>query len=332
MSRSFATDEPSPPGEEGEDFFDSSFLSELQQLASSSLPPGLQATVAAAQGNLAEFLAPAGTPSRAPVLTEEEFLELPDAEIMARTNALIDVCRQGEPRQAAQAVESFVVFFQALLPTLAPEGAREVKRLFFRLVPTLIHIAYNDFAQEDDKRSEGRAALRNLETVLIEISTIRLTPNETDLVFRSVDQMAAFIGAGEYAMASEIISSQLLSIIARNKLTRALYRLMEVEVQVQAHLKERLGYLTPQIRLPQDVPVLGEYGPLRVFEDSGPEGDSQRFIQIQLPDIPILKDIVLHLVEEGTASSHDLRLDALGSAQLDLPDGMYSLGLIYQPE
>lgn len=330
MSRSLATDEPEPP--EGEDFFDSSFLSELQQLASSSLPPGLQATVAAAQGNLAEFLAPAGAPGANGVLSEEEFLDLPDAAVMARTNALIDVCRQGEPRQASQAVESFVVFFQALLPTLGLEGAREVKRLFFRLVPTLIHIAYNDFAHEDDKRSEGRMALRNLETVLIEISSIRLTPNETDLVFRSVDQMAAFIGAGEYAMASEIISSQLLSIIARNRLTRALYRLMEVEVRVQAHLKDRLGYLTPQIRLPEDVAVLGEYGPLRVFEDSGPDGGPQRFIQIQLPDIPILKDIVLHLVEGEGDSSHDLRLDALGSAPLDLPDGTYSLGLIYQPE
>ena len=46
-------------------------------------------------------------------------------------------------------------------------------------------------------------------------------------------------------------STGLLSIISRNKLTRALFRLMEVEVSMQRYLKEKLGYSTPQVRIPE---------------------------------------------------------------------------------
>jgi len=55
------------------------------------------------------------------------------------------------------------------------------------------------------------------------------------------------------------------------------------------------------------------------------------FLQVQLPDIPILSDIVVHLSEAGGAD-HRLRLDGLGSVPLDLPAGLYQIGLLYEPE
>jgi len=230
-----------------------------------------------------------------------------------------------------RAVESFIVFFQALLPTLGEEGSREVRRFFFRLAPTLIHIGYNDFSEVDDRRREGRQALQSLENVLIEVSSVRLTPSETELAFRSIDQMAAFIGAGEYAMATEVISTQLLEIIVRNKVMRSLFRIMEVEVNIQRYLKENLGYSTPQIRIPDDFARLAEYGPLRVLKESDLDGAVRCLIQVQIPHVPILRDIVLHLAAADASRSYDLRLDALGSVEVDVPPGVYSLGLVYQP-
>src|SRR5687767_15039038 len=106
---------------------------------------------------------------------------------------------------------------------------------------------------------------------------------------------------------------------------------MEVEVNVQRYLKERLGYLTPRLHLPDDVPALSEYGPIRIFDEDFVDG-TQRYLQVHLPDIPILRDIVLHLAREDAAQSYDVRLDALGTAVLDVPDGAYSIGFVYQPE
>jgi hypothetical protein len=323
-------DVPSLPTTPQEDFFEASFLSELQELANSAAAlhatPGVSAAL---QETMQAFLAP--PPGSTEPLTEEMFASLSGSDLADRTNNLVELCRKGHARRALPALENFIVFFQALVPTLPEHGAIEIKRYFFRLVPTLIHIAYNDFADEDGKREEGIAALRSLESVLIEISSVRLAPTESELVFRSIDQMAAFIGVGEYAMASELISSQLLSIIARNRLTRALYRLMEVEVSVQRYLQERLGYPTPQVRIPEDYTTLADYGPIRILGEAAPDGLTRRFIQVHLPEIAVLRNVVLRLVPPA-GEGHDLRLDSLGSAELSVPAGTYTLGLIYQPD
>ena len=51
---------------------------------------------------------------------------------------------------------------------------------------------------------------------------------------------------------------------------------------------------------------------------------------MQLPDIPILSDIVVHLSGTG-GDDYRLRLDGLGSVPLDLPAGLYQIGLLYEP-
>jgi hypothetical protein len=309
-----------------EEFFDPSFLAELEGLAAQD-----KAAVApfCLAGSLADRLAAFLTSPDAATLDEAAFLELPTPAAVERLNRLVEICRDGPRRGAVQAVESFVVFFQALLPNVTPEGARQIRRFFFRLVPTLIHITYNDFGDQEQQRVDGMNALRNLEAILIEIASVRLAPTESELVFRNIDQMAAFIAVGEYTMANEVISSQLLQIIRNNKATRALFRLMEVEVSVQVYLKERLGYLTPQIRIPEDLDALRDYGPIRILEEEV-RGEKKTFIQVQIPEIPYLREIVLHAVAEDGAG-HDLRLDSLGSTELTLPPGRYALGLVYQP-
>jgi hypothetical protein len=307
-------------------FFDDAFLSELEEIAGPEGPlEGAQAD-GALHLRLQEFLR---TPDGGS-LDEQEFVELGAAPLTERTNALLEVCRAGRTLSAVQAVENFVVFFQALVPTLDAEGARQVKRFFFRLVPTLLQIAAHDFGEGRDAVAEGRAALHNLETILIEVSDVRFAPSESELVFRSIDQLAGFIAVGEYAMASRIVSAQLLELIEKNKLARALYRLMEVEVQLQRYLREQLGYPTPRLRLPEDTAALVEYGPLRVLDEESLDGETTRMIQVQVPGIPKLSDVVLHFVAED-GRFLDLRLDALGSAELAVPAGMYALGLTYEP-
>jgi hypothetical protein len=316
-------------GDFDEEFFDPSFLADLEglaQLEKGALPTPLSLSSGLSE-KLAAFVAP--LEPGAVELNENAFVELPGSGLVERLNTLVEICRGGGRLQAVQPVENFIVFFQALAPTVAEEGARQIKRFFFHLVPTLIHIAYNDFSARDDKREEGKLALRNLETILIEISNVRLTPGESDLVFRNIDQMAAFIAVGEYTMANEVISAQLLQIIRGNKLTRALFRLMEVEVSVQLYLKERLGYLTPKIRVPEDITTLTDYGPIRILEEEV-LGEPKIFIQVHIPEIPFLRDIVLRLVADDE-TAYDLRLDAVGSAELNLPPGLYGLGLVYQP-
>lgn len=310
-----------------DEFFDPSFLAELEGLATmqKGVPAPLSLSVSLTD-KLETFLA--GQEGEA-ALDEEAFIDLPSAVAVERLNRLVEICRGGSQRRAVQAVENFVVFFQALVPTVTGEAARQIKRFFFHLAPTLIHIAFNDFGDTGDEQSEGLAALRNLETILIEIANVRLAPTESELVFRNIDQLAAFISVGEYSMANEVISSQLLQIIRSNKMTRALFRLMEVEVSVQVYLKEKLGYLTPQIRVPEDIDVLHDYGPIRILQEDI-LGETKIFIQVHIPEIPFLRDIVLHAVGED-GRGHDLRLDALGSAELTLPPGIYSLGLVYQP-
>lgn len=313
-----------------EEFFDPAFFAELEGLA--AMDKGGAPAPLALSSRLSETLDLFLKPSLdVPRLDEDRFVGLPSGELHERVDTLIEIVRRGGRRQAVQAVENFVVFFQALVPTLHGDGASDIKRFFFRLIPTLLHIAYNDFAESDEQRGEGSSALHNLETILIEISNVRLAPTERELIFRNIDQMAAFIAVGEYQMANDLISQQLLGIIRGNKLTRALFRLMEVEANVQVYLKEKAGYLTPQLRLPEDVDLLSDYGPVRLLEEEI-LGEPKLFIQVHIPEIPILRDIVLRLVEPESGRTHDLRFDALGSAELTVPPGTYSLGLVYQPE
>ena len=265
-------------------------------------------------------------------LDEEGFVALPPGLLAERANALIEACRRSPRRAATQAVESFVVFFQTLLPSLQEEAAREVKATFFRLVPTLVHVAFDDFGQRDDRREEGRLALQQLESLLLEVASVRLAPAESELLFKSLDQLSSLIAAGEYGLAKDVVSTPLLGILKKNRVARSLFRLMEGEVNIQRYLKERLGQPTPQFRIPEDVPALAEFGPVRVFEEEGVDGRRRTFLQVQLPDIPMLSDVVLHLARDGSAEVHRLRLDGLGSVELGVGAGLYRLGLAYEPE
>ena len=132
-------------------------------------------------------------------------------------------------------------------------------------------------------------------------------------------------------MAEELVTARLLSIIRKNKVARALYRIMEVEVGIQVYLKEKLGYPTPQIRIPDDFGPLADYGPLRVLHEPAEEGP-RTYLQLQIPDLPRLRDVVITLVRDDGAIGYELRLDALGSAPLRLSSGTWRLGLTYDPE
>ena len=320
-----------PPTQET---FDSEFLSELEGLVTGSgikVSEVAQAAEAARgyRETLAAFLAPAA-PGGAP-LHEAAFLELPPGALSERCNGLIESCRRSPRRDAAQAAESFVVFFQALVPTLGPEPAREVKATFFRLVPTLVQMAWEETPEGSENRREGKEALGLLETILLEVSSVRLAPVESGLLFKSLDQLAQLIAAGEWTLARDVVAAPLLQILRKNRVARALFRLMEVEMALQGYLRDRLGHDTPHIRVPDDLAGLADFGPLRVFEEESPESGRQVFLQVQLPDIPILSDIVVHLSGDG-GRDFRLRLDGLGSVPLDLPAGLYQIGLLYEPE
>ncbi len=294
--------------------------------------------VSAAQGaeargyreTLAAFLAPLAEGE--PPMAERAFLALPTAPLAERCNVLLDAARRSPRREAAQAVESFIVFFQALVPTLAPESSREVKATFFRLVPSLVLMAFEDLGDAAERRRESHASLALLETILLEVSSVRLAPVESGMLFKSLDQLATLIAAGEHALARDVVALPLLTILRKNRVARALFRLMEVEVALQVYLKERLGYSTPRIRVPDDVPALADFGPLRVLDDEGPDGEWRPYLQVQLPDLPILSDIVVQLSPDNGGEPRKLRLDGLGSVPLDLPPGLYEIGLLYEPE
>jgi hypothetical protein len=323
---------PDPPEN---DTFDSAFLSELEGLVADS---GV-AVSSAAQGalgargyreTLAAFLAPV-FPGEPPI-AERSFLDLPASVLAQRCNGLIESGRRSPRRDAAQAVESFIVFFQALVPTLAAESSREVKATFFRLVPTLVQMAWEDLGEAVDRRRESRASLGLIETILLEVSSVRLAPVESGMLFKSLDQLATLIAAGEYTLARDVVAVPLLGILRKNRVARSLFRLMEVEVALQVYLRERLGHATPRIRIPEDIPGLSEFGPLRVFDEEGPDGARRAYLQVQLPDIPILSDIVVHLSRDDGGDDRRLRLDGLGSVAFDVPPGLYEIGLLYEPD
>jgi hypothetical protein len=311
--------------------FDSDFLSELEGLVAES---GM--AVSAAQGadayreTLAAFHAPVAEGE--PLMAERAFLELSTARLAERCNVLLDAARRSPRREAAQAVESFIVFFQALVPTLAPESSREVKATFFRLVPSLVLMAFEDVGDAVERRRESHASLALLELILLEVSSVRLAPAESGLLFKSLDQLATLIAAGEHVLARDVVGQPLLQLLRKNRVTRALFRLMEVEVALQVYLKGRLGYSTPRIRIPDDAPALADFGPLRVFDEDGPDGVRRAYLQVQLPDLPVLSDIVVQLSPDEGGSPRKLRLDGLGSVPLDLPPGLYEIGLLYEPE
>ncbi len=264
-------------------------------------------------------------------LDEAGFLALAPAALSERCNGLIDSCRSSAQKGAAQRVESFVIFFETLVPTLGEDSAREVKATFFRLVPTLVHMAWDETASSGERARDSSDSLHLLETILLEVSSVRLTPTESQLFFKSLEQLATLLAAGEYALACDAVGTPLLGILRKNRVSRSLFRLMEVEATIQIYLKERFGYSTPQIRVPEDLPALAGFAPIRVFDDEGFDGVRERYLQIQLPDIPILSDIVVRLSSDD-GKVNDLRLDGLGSTRFDLRPGLYGFGLIYEPE
>ena len=323
---------PDPPAK---DVFDPAFLSELEGLvaqtgmAVSAAGPG----TAGARGyheTLAAFLAPPAPGE--PPLGESTFLGLSPALLAERANGLIESCRRSPRREGAVAVESFIVFFQALVPTLAPEAGWEVKATFFRLAPALVQMAWDEVGPGGVSRRESGEALRLLETILLEVSSVKLAPIESGLLFKSLDQLATLIAGGEYSLARDVVAAPLLQLLRKNRVARSLFRLMEVEVVVQSYLKERLGHASPQIQVPEDIQALSEFGPLRVFDEEGHDGGRQRYIQVQLPDLQNLNDIVVRLSREDGLGARDLRLDGLGSAVFDVPPGLYRIGLLYAPE
>jgi hypothetical protein len=288
---------------------------------------------AAARGyreTLAAFLAPLAPGG--PAIGEAAFLALAPSVLAERCNGLVDAMRRSPRREAARAVESFVVFFQALVPTLAPEACREVKATFFRLAPTLLQMAWEGGGDGPDGGRDDAGALRLLETILLEVASVRLAPAESELLFKSLDQLATLIAAGEHVLARDVVASPLLAILRKNRVARSLFRLMEVEVALQEYLKGRLGHASPRIRVPGDLPALSDFGPLRVFDEEGPDGTRRAYLQVQLPDIPHLSDIVVHLSDREGGRDHRLRLDGLGSVPFELPSGVYDIGLLYEPE
>jgi len=84
------------------------------------------------------------------------------------------------------------------VPTLPADSSREVRATFFRLVPTLVQMAWEDLGEAVDRRRESRASLGLLETILLEVSSVLLAPVESGMLFRSLDQLATLIPPGLY--------------------------------------------------------------------------------------------------------------------------------------
>jgi hypothetical protein len=306
-------------------FFDDAFLAELQAMSA-----GPEVPTAPVQDDLhtrlARILDHEGTP-----LDEGAFAALSVEAGLARTNALLEACRETPTQGTLDAVENLIVFFQALLPSLRPEDAREMLRIFFHLAPALLQIAWHGFGEGEAANAEGRRALEGLESVLLEIAGVRLQPTESELVLRSIDQVAHLLATGQYGMADELVSTRLLNIIQNNKVARALYRIMEVEVAIQVYLKERLGHPIPQIRIPDDFGPLSEYGPLQIIQEESP-GGTKTYLQLQLPDLPRIQDVLLTLMREDGLIGYELRFDALGSVELHIVSGTWRIGMTYEPQ
>jgi len=262
-------------------------------------------------------------------LSADDFAALQGPALDARADALIRVCRQGRST-AARAAENVVVLLWMLAQTLTGPIATSVRRLFFRFIPTLIHLAHRGFSDDPVRREDGFRALEKLQQVLVEISAATLTPSESAQVLSSVDQLAMFIEAGDYTVANHIVGAQLERFLERNALKRALYHLMQAEAEIERYIRDRLGRGEARIRLPHDVPLLGDYAPLRIFDE--PRGGRvQRLLEVQLPNIQRPEDVVVRLMGAEVRTPFDRRLDALGALELMVPDDSYQLGLVYDP-
>ena len=128
---------PDPPDDET---FDSAFLSELEGLvADSGMAVSSAAQGAAGARGYRETLAAlprSRLAGRAAARRRRPSSTCPRPPSPSAATGSSSPAARSPRRDAAQAVESFIVFFQALVPTLAAESSREVKATFFRLVPT----------------------------------------------------------------------------------------------------------------------------------------------------------------------------------------------------
>lgn len=262
-------------------------------------------------------------------LTEDDFASLSTAQFDARANALIRICRGGTAG-AARMVQNVVVVFWMLGQTLTGATGSSFKRLFYRFIPTLIQVAYRDFSDDEDSRAEGARALDRLQQVLVEVSSARLTPLECRHMLSSLEQLEVFIATGDYAIANSVVGVQLRRFMERNRLRRALYHLMQAEAEIDRYVRERLGRSQLSIRLPQDVPHLSDYAPLRIFHEPR-RGRSQRFMELQLPNVERPADVVVRMIGTGSRGPFDKRLDPLCAVDLLVPDDSYRLGLVYDP-
>ena len=109
-----------------EDFFDEAFLEELRQLAETVTPAEEEdeddvpvPPSGPQQAALAGFLESSAGP-----LSEDGLVEEPAYAFTQRVNRLIESCRHSDRRSAVEAVESFLVFVQTLVPSLPPPGAQ----------------------------------------------------------------------------------------------------------------------------------------------------------------------------------------------------------------
>ena len=115
-------------------------------------------------------------------------------------------------------------------------------------------------------------------------------------------------------------------------MARSLFRLMEVEVALQAYVKERLGHATPRIRIPEDVPALADFGPLRVFDEEGPDGARRDLPPGAAARHPDPQRHRRPPLAGRRGEDRRLRLDGLGSVPFDVPPGLYEIGLLYEPD
>src|SRR4029453_19537533 len=97
---------------------------------------------------------------------------------------------------------------------------------------------------------DTREVLGLVETILLEVSAVRLAPLESEVLFRNLDKLATLIAAGEWSLARDVVAAPLLAILRKNREKRSLFRLMEVEMALQSYVRERLGPQTPPTRGP----------------------------------------------------------------------------------
>ena len=154
------------------------------------------------------------------------------------------------------------------------------------------------------------------------------------MLFKSLDQLATLIAAGEYALARDVVAVPLLGHPAQEP--RGALALPPDGGRGGAAgrtSRSGSGHATPRIRIPEDVAALADFGPLRVFDEEGPDG-----VRRALPAGAAARhpDPQRHrrapLARTTAADERRLRLDGLGSVPFDVPPGLYVIGLLYEPD